>query len=153
MLLTVTPDDGTNVVVPDPISITLYLYPIGISTAEFKGTTKFIADEVDNKIVLLTSSGSKINPDVLVITVLLFNNFGSRSNLESTEFQSIPFPARSAYPSAAPLMAFVTDVVTNACVARFAVFAIPWTFVVAALCAVIAAFLFVTSAASAFTKF
>ena len=82
----------------------------------------------------------------------MFSSCGSRSNLKSTEFQSIPFPARSGYPPAAPLIALVTAVVTNACVARLAVFAIPWTFVVAALCAVIAAFLFVTSAASASTR-
>ena len=152
MLLTVTPDDGTNVVLPDPISTIVYLYPTGISTAEFKGIVKFIAEELESKIVLLTSSGSKVNPDVLVITVLLFSNCGSRSNLKSTEFQSIPSPARSGYPPAAPLIALVTAVVTNACVARFAVFGMPWTSVVSALCAVIAAFLFTTSAASASTR-
>ena len=102
---------------------------------------------------MLTSFASKVKLEVFVAIVLTFEILGSTSNLSSTEFQSRPFPARSAYPSAAPLIAFVTAVVTNACVARFAVFAIPWTFVVAALCAVIAAFLFVTSAASATTRF
>ena len=130
---------------PDPISITLYLYPTGIETEEFNGIVKFIVDDVESKIVLLTSTGSKVNPDVLVITVLLFNNCGSRSNLKSTEFQSIPFPARFGYSSVAPLIASIT----YACVARFAVFAIPWTFVVCALCAVIAVFLFVVSTAIA----
>ena len=52
----------------------------------------------------------------------------------------------------APLIALVTAVVTNACVARFAVFGIPWTSVVSALCVAIAAFLFTTSAASASTR-
>ena len=64
-------------------------------TAEFSGIVKFIEDDVDSKIVLLTSRGSRVNPDVLVITVLLFNSCGSRSNRKSTEFQSIPFPARA----------------------------------------------------------
>ena len=149
MLLTVTPDDGTNVVLPDPISTTVYLYPTGISTAEFRGIVKFIGEDVESKIVLLTSSGSKVNPEVLVITVLLFSSCGSRSNLKSTEFQLIPSPARSGYPPVAPLTALVIDVVTNACVARFAVFGIPWTFVVAELCVVIAVFLFVVSTAIA----
>ena len=149
MLLTVTPAAGTNCVTPDPISIKLHLYPTGIEIEEFKGIVKFIVDDVDSKIVLLISRGSKINPDVLVITVLLFSNCGSRSNLESTEFQLMPSPARSGYPPVAPLTALVIDVVTNACVARFAVFGIPWTFVVAELCVVIAVFLFVVSTAIA----
>ena len=130
MLLSVTPDAGTKVVTPVPISITVYLYPIGILTEEFSGTVKFIEDDVESKIVLLTSRGSKVNPDVLVITVLLFSNCGSRSNLKSTEFQSIPFPASAGYPPVAPLMALVIAVLTNACVARFAVSSMPWTFVV-----------------------
>ena len=130
MLLIVTPDAATKVVLPDPISTTVYLYPTGISTAEFSGIVKFIGDDVESKIVLLTSRGSKVNPDDLVITVLLFNSCGSRSNCKSTEFQSIPFPARAGYPPVAPLTALVIDVVTNAWVARFAVFGIPWTFVV-----------------------
>ena len=54
-----------------------------------------------NKIVLLTSRGSKVNPDVLVITVLSFNSCGSRSNRKLTEFQSIPFPAKAGYPPVA----------------------------------------------------
>ena len=74
MLLTVTPDAGTKVVTPDPTSTKLYLYPIGILTAEFSGTIKFIEDDVESKIVLLTSIGSKVNSDVFVITVLLFNS-------------------------------------------------------------------------------
>ena len=96
MLLIVTPDAGTKVVTPDPISITLHLYPIGIETEEFRGIVKFIVDAVESKIVLLTSRGSKVNPDVLVITVLLFNKCGSRSKRSSTAFQSIPLPARSS---------------------------------------------------------
>ena len=105
MLLIATPDDGTKVVTPDPISTKVYLYPIGMLTSELSGTVKFIEDDVESKIVLLTSRGSKVNPDVLLITVLLFNSCGSRSNLTFTEFQSIPSPARAGYPPVAPLIA------------------------------------------------
>ena len=134
MLLIVTPDAGTKVVTPEPTSTKLYLYPTGISTAEFSGIVKFIEDDVESKIVLLTSSGSKVNPDVLVTTVLLFSNCGSRSNRTFTEFQSIPFPARDGYPPVAPLIASTISESTYEVVARFAVFAIPWTFVVCELC-------------------
>ena len=148
MLPIVTPDAGTKVVLPEPISTKLYLYPIGIFTAEFAGTVKFIGDDVCKKIVLLTSRGSKVKADVLITTVLLFNNVGSRSNLSSTPFHSRPSPARFGYSAVAP----ATALMTYACDARFAVFAIPWTFVVAALCAAMAASLFTISAASASTR-
>ena len=153
MLLTETPDSGTKVVTPVPTSIKVYLYPIGILTEEFDGIVKFIDDDVDKRIVLLTSCGSSVNAEDFDITELLFRIAGSRSNCSSTEFQSIPFPASAGYPPVAPLIAFVIDKLTNDCVARFAVFSIPWTFVVNALCAEIALFLFVTSALSASTKF
>ena len=125
------------------------MYPTGILTAEFSGTVKFIGDDVLSKIVLLTSRASKVNPVVLITTVLLFNNEGSRSNLELPPFQSIPFPARSEY---APVVLFIASVRSD-CVTKSAVFGIPWTFTVAELCAAIAAFLFTTSAASASSLF
>ena len=133
LLLIVTPDSGTKIVLPEPVSIKLYLYPTGIATEEFEGIVKFIPSEVLRRMLLLTSSKDKVNAEVFVITVPEFKICGSRSNCKSTEFQSIPFPASSGYPPVAPLIAFVIDVVTNDCVAKFAVFAIPWTSVVSAL--------------------
>ena len=62
-------------------------------------------------------------------------------------------PARLGYPPVAPEMALVTEVVTNACVAKFAVFGIPWTSVVSELCVEIAEFLATTSASSAAVLF
>ena len=149
MLPTVTPDAGTKVVFAEPISTKLYLYPTGILTAEFSGTDKFAGDDICKKIVLLTSRGSKVKPDVLITTELLFNSVGSRSNLELPPFQSIPSPARSEY---APVVLLIASVKSD-CVTKSAVFAIPWTFIVAALCAEIAAFLATTSAASAAVLF
>jgi hypothetical protein len=95
LLLIVTPDAGTKVVTPDPISIKLYLYPTGIAIEEFDGTVKIIVEEVLRRIVLLTSSGSNVKPVVFVITVPTFKICGSTSNLSSLEFQSSPVPARS----------------------------------------------------------
>ena len=80
MLLIVTPDAGTKVVTPDPISIKSYLKPIGIATEEFAGIVKFIVEEVLRRIVLLTSFKSKVNPDVFVITVFKLLILGSKSN-------------------------------------------------------------------------
>ena len=108
MLLIVTPDSGTKVVTPVPISTNVYLYPMGISTVEFAGRVKFIEDAVESKIVLLTSRGSKVKPDVLITTVLLFNNVGSISNLSSIPFHSRPSPARFGYSAAAPSKALIT---------------------------------------------
>ena len=94
MLFIDTPDCGTNVVTPEPISIKLYLYPTGIETEEFSGTVRFIEDVVDNKIVLLTSRGSSVKEDVFVVTTALFKIACCRSNCSSTEFHSIPSPAK-----------------------------------------------------------
>ena len=105
------------------------------------------------RIVFPTSSGDRVKFADFVITVPTFASLGSTSNLASTVFQSIASPARSEYSPTTPLIAVVIDVATNCCVARFAVFAIPWTPVVAALCAVIAAFLATISAASASLRF
>jgi hypothetical protein len=149
LLPTVTPDAGTKVVFAVPISTKLYLYPTGILAEEFSGTVKFIGDDALSKIVLLTSRASKVNPVVLITTVLLFNNDGSRSNLELPPFQSIPFPARSEY---APVVLFIASVKSD-CVTKSAVFGIPCTFTVAELCAAIAAFLFTISKLSAAVLF
>ena len=97
---------------------------------------------------MLTSSGSNVKPDVLVITVPTFAILGSTSNCSATEFQSSPSPARSGYPPVAPLIASVISVSTYDIVAKFAVFTIPWTFVVARLWFVNAVFV----AASAATR-
>ena len=95
MLLTVTPDTGANIVLPDPISTRVYLYPIGISTEEFNGMVRVIGEEVLRIIVLLTSARSNTKLEVFVITVDKFTICGSTSNLLSTEFQSSPVPTRS----------------------------------------------------------
>jgi hypothetical protein len=81
LLFIVTPDAGTNCVTPEPISITLYLYPTGIDTEEFDGIVKFIVEEVLRRIVLLTSSNSKTKLLVFSITVFTFAILGSTSNL------------------------------------------------------------------------
>ena len=62
----------------------------------------------------------------MTTTVLLFSRDGSRSNLSSIPFHSRPSPARFGYSAVAPSRALIT----YACDARFAVFAIPWTSVV-----------------------
>ena len=121
MLPTVTPDAGTKVVLAEPISTKLYLYPTGILTAEFSGIDKFVGDDICKKIVLLTSRGSKVKADVLTTTALLFNIVGSRSNLSSIPFHSRPSPARFGYSPVAPSIALIT----YACDARFAVFNMP----------------------------
>ena len=128
-------------------------YPTGISTKLFSGRVTSIGLEEYKIAVFPTSSGDKVKLSVFVVIVPVFAILGSTSNLKSTEFQSIASPARAGYPPVAPLTALVIDVVTNAWVARFAVFAMPWTSVVSELCAVIAAFLFVISAASASIRF
>ena len=98
--------------------------------------------------------------DVFVTVVFKFKILGATSNLVVTAFQTRPSPANCGYSPAE----FSIASSTYSSVARSAVFAIPWTFMVAALCAVIAVFLFVvstaiaaflftTSAASASTRF
>ena len=121
MLPTVTPDAGTKVVFAEPISTKLYLYPIGILTAEFSGTDKFAGDDICKKIVLLTSRGSKVKADVLTTTVLLFNIIGSISNLSSILFHSIPLPASSGY---SPVVLSIASLKSD-CVTRSDVSAIP----------------------------
>ena len=54
----------------------------------------------------------------------------ARSNWSVSAFQSIPSPASAEYPSAIPSIASVTYV----CVAKLAVFTIPWTFSVSPAC-------------------
>jgi hypothetical protein len=95
---------------------------------------KFIVEEVLRRIVLLTSSGSSVNPDVFVITVPTFAIRGSTSNLRSTEFQSSPVPARLGYPPVAPLIASVISVSTYSVVAKRDVSVMPCTFVVSDAC-------------------
>ena len=95
LLPRVTPEAGENVALTIPRSTKLYLCPTGIATEDSKGITMLIGFVLDNKIVLLTSRGSKVNPDVLVITVLLLSSAGSTSKFKSLVFQSKPAPARS----------------------------------------------------------
>ena len=117
------------------------------------GSGDITGPEYESNIVFATSPSSNVKLLSFVITVFIFAILGSTSNCSSTEFQSIPFPARSGYPPVAPPIALVIAVLTNDCVAKFAVFDIPWTSVVSELCAEIAAFLFTISAASATTRF
>ena len=95
MLPITTPESGANVVLPVPISIKLYWYPTGIATEEFDGIVKVIEEDVSKSIVLFTSDSSRVKEESFVIAVEKFKIFGSISNLSSTEFQSMPFPARS----------------------------------------------------------
>ena len=60
MLLIVTPDAGTKVVLPDPISTKVYLDPTGIATEEFTGIVRFMVDDVESKTVLEISATSKV---------------------------------------------------------------------------------------------
>jgi hypothetical protein len=121
LLLIVTPDAGTKVVLAEPNSIKLYWYPIGIATEEFSGTVKFIGEDVDKRIVLLTSANSNVKLEFFVITVEIFEMLGSRSNWSVPEFQSIPTPA-SVDCSTVELSISES---TYAFVARRAVFAMP----------------------------
>ena len=68
MLLIVTPDAGTKVVTPDPISIRLYLDPTGMATDEFTGIVRFIVVDVDKRTVFDTSARDNIKFVVFVTT-------------------------------------------------------------------------------------
>ena len=68
MLLIVTPDSGTKVVIPDPISIRLYLDPTGMATDEFTGIVRFIVVDVDKRIVFDTSGRDRVKFVVFVTT-------------------------------------------------------------------------------------
>ena len=70
MLLTVTPDAGTKVVLADPISTKVYLDPTGIATEEFSGIVRFIAEDAESKTVLDTSASSSVNAVLFVVTLV-----------------------------------------------------------------------------------
>ena len=121
LLLIVTPDAGTKVVLAEPNSIKLYWYPIGIATEEFSGTVKFIGEDVDKRMVLLTSDNSSVKLVFFSTTIDEFENCTSKSNWSVPEFQSIPTPA-SVDCSTVELSISES---TYAFVARSAVFAMP----------------------------
>ena len=70
LLLIVTPEDGTKVVLPEPISTSVYLDPTGIATEEFAGIVRFIPEEVESKTVLDASAISNVNAVLFVIILV-----------------------------------------------------------------------------------
>ena len=125
LLIATIPLPSDTVTDPVPVWIMSIEYPTGISTEEFAGRVTVIGLEEYKIAVLPTSLADKIKLSVFVITVPAFASLGSTSNLSSTEFQSIAFPARFEYSPVTPPTADEIAVFTYVCVARFAVFTIP----------------------------